>query len=145
MKPEKKRSPNLSDTVKTGIGKLSPLLGQAFSFLRTNTEKAESQFKEIFQTTSGQVREKAEETRRAVRLRMAVLELEHHLNRLYPQIGKTVCDLVEAGKKSVLSDPDLKARLELAAEYHRRLEELKEEQVALHKREADDPETEEQG
>jgi hypothetical protein len=111
-----------------GMDKLLLFMAQALSFFRANREKTSSQFKELFHTTSDQVREKAEETRRAVKLRMAVLEIEHHLNRLYPQIGKLTCDLLDTGKRSVLQDADLKSRIEMAAEYRERLRDLKQEQ-----------------
>ncbi len=76
--------------------------------------------------------EKAEETRKAVKLRMAILEIEHHLNRLYPQIGKIACDLAEEGKRTLFQDSDLKERIEMAAEYRERLRELRAQQEAHH-------------
>ena len=105
-------------------------LDWTLSLLRINTAKTRQQVEQIFRVTSGQVREKAEETRQRVRLRMATLELEHHLNRLYPQIGKIVCDLADDGKKMLLNDTELKPRIEMAAEYRQRLDALREEQEA---------------
>jgi len=55
-----------------------------------------------------------------VQIRMAMLEIEHHLSRLYPQIGKQLCDQAEQRAVAGL-DKDLQAKLDLAAEYGQRL------------------------
>jgi hypothetical protein len=95
------------------------------SFLRSKTEDTRHQLKEVFYSTSDQVLEKAEETRKSVKLRMAILEIEHHLNRLYPQIGKLACDLHAQASHDWPQDPDLKAKMELAEEYRGRLAQLR--------------------
>ena len=95
-------------------------------FIRENTEHAKEQVQDLFQATSEQVSEKTDETRRVVQVRMAIMELEHHLSRLYPQIGKLLCDLTERQLPAPLLDKDLRARLDVAAEYRARL-------AALHK------------
>ena len=95
------------------------------SFLRSKTEDTRHQLKEAFYSTSDQVLEKAEETRKSVKLRMAILEIEHHLNRLYPQIGKLTCDLHARGESDWPSDPDLRAKMDLAEEYRERLDALR--------------------
>ena len=128
MKPEKENSQYFSDILKNGLVKLIPALGRLFFSFQVNSEKTREQVREIFQTASGQVREKAEETRQAVKLRMAIMEIEHHLNRLYPQIGKLVCDLAE-GKKDPLKNPEIKSKIELAEEYRERLKELRAEPI----------------
>jgi hypothetical protein len=97
------------------------------SFLRSKTEDTRHQLKEVFYSTSDQVLEKAEETRKSVKLRMAILEIEHHLNRLYPQIGKLTCDLHAEHLTDWPENPDLKAKVELAEEYRQRLAELRKE------------------
>jgi predicted DNA-binding protein len=79
----------------------------------------------VLYSTSDQVLEKAEETRKSVKFRMAILEIEHHLNRLYPQIGKLTCDLAEKGAKDWQKDKNLKTKIDLAEEYRQRLDELK--------------------
>lgn len=132
MKSDKDRNSLFSNAFRLGMDKLLWSAGQVLPFLRSDREHTGYQFKEIFNTTSDLVREKAEVTKRAVKLRMAVLELEHHLNRLYPQIGKITCDLAAEGKKTILQDEALKSRIELAAEYRQRLQKLKEEQEAHH-------------
>lgn len=134
MNPEKNQPNYLSNALKKGVERLVPFASHLFSFLRLNTEKTRHQFSEIFAITSDQVREKAEETKRAVKLRMTMLEIEHHLNRLYPQIGKIACDLAEQGKKNPLNNAELKQKIELADEYRERLKELKNEQTSLHQK-----------
>lgn len=128
MKSDKDTGQIFAQAFRLGMDKLLLFAAQSLSFFRSNSEKTRSQFTEIFHTTSDQVREKAEETRRAVKLRMAVLEIEHHLNRLYPQIGKITCDLLENGKRSLLKNEDLKNRVEMAGEYRERLKNLRAEQ-----------------
>lgn len=115
----------LSNLVRKGVDKLVPLLARLFSFVHLSSAKTRDRFREIFHTTSGQVREKAGETTKAVKLRMTMLEIEHHLNRLYPQIGKITCDLSDKGKKMLLNDDDLKGKVKLAKEYRDRLTELR--------------------
>ena len=105
-----------------------------FSVIRTKTDSTRNQLKEVFYSTSDQMLEKAEGTRRSVKIRMAILEIEHHLNRLYPQIGKIVCDLSASGAKSWLRDKDLKIKMDLAEEYRQRLTELKQELDAHHQK-----------
>jgi len=95
------------------------------SFLRNKTEDTRHQLKEVFYSTSDQVLEKAEETRKSVKLRMAILEIEHHLNRLYPQIGKLTCDLDAQGREDWPNDADLRAKMDLAEEYRDRLNALR--------------------
>ncbi|NIP72732.1 MAG: hypothetical protein GWO16_06705, partial [Gammaproteobacteria bacterium] len=56
---------------------------------------------------------------------MAILEIEHHLNRLYPQIGKLACDLAATNADDWATDADLRAKIELAEEYRARLGELR--------------------
>ena len=114
--------------IQLGIDKILLFGAQIFSFMRNESDENRGRLRELFDSTSGQVREKAESTKRAVKLRMAVLEIEHHLNRLYPQIGKITCDLSEEGVHTVLQDEDLKSRIELASEYRERLKELRSEQ-----------------
>jgi hypothetical protein len=97
------------------------------TFLRSKTEDTRHQLKEVFYSTSDQVLERAEETRKSVKLRMAMLEIEHHLNRLYPQIGKLTCDLSASRGDGWPDDPDLRAKVELAEEYRGRLDALRKE------------------
>jgi len=105
-----------------------------FSVIRTKTDSTRSQLKEVFYSTSDQMLEKAEGTRKSVKMRMAILEIEHHLNRLYPQIGKIVCDLSASGAKSWSRDKNLKIKMDLAEEYRQRLTELKQELDAHQKK-----------
>jgi hypothetical protein len=96
-------------------------------FIRDNTEHAREQVQDLFQVTAEHVSEKTGEARKTVQIRMAALELEHHLNRLYPQIGKLLCDLAERQLAAPLLDKDLRAKLDLAAEYRERLAALRKE------------------
>ncbi len=105
-----------------------------FSVIRSKTDNTRNQLKEVFYSTSDQMLEKAEGTRKSVKMRMAILEIEHHLNRLYPQIGKVVCDLSADGAKSWTKDKNLKIKMDLAEEYRQRLTELKQELDAHHQR-----------
>lgn len=114
--------------IQLGIDKILLFGAQVFSFFRGDVDKNRGRLRELFDTTSEQVREKAESTKRAVKLRMAVVEIEHHLNRLYPQIGKITCDLADEGVNTILQNEELKTRIELAAEYRQRLKELRSEQ-----------------
>ena len=137
---EKNQPSILLDIVRSATDKAIPFLAQGISLLRFNSEKTREQVKEMFHSTSDQVLEKAEATRQAVKLRMAILEIEHHLSRLYPQIGKLLCDLAEDGKKSFHQNPDVKTKLELAAEYRERLAELKAHQKEHHRtKQEEDP------
>lgn len=135
MKPEKEKNQLFAKALRLGVDKLLLFGAHALSFARSNSGTGRSKFKELFDTTSDQVREKAEITKRAVKLRMAVLEIEHHLNRLYPQIGKITCDLADRGVKTILQDEALKSRIEMADEYRQRLKELKAEQEEHHSEE----------
>jgi predicted membrane GTPase involved in stress response len=96
-------------------------------FIRDNTGHAREQVQDLFQTTAEHVAEKTGEARRAIQLRMAIVEIEQHLNRLYPQIGKLLCDLIERQESAPLLDKDLRAKTELAAEYRGRLSALRRE------------------
>lgn len=129
MAEEKKSDPNSTSERSSGMKRgLDQLLEQSanwFSLLRAKTEDTRHQIKEVLYSTSDQVLEKAEETRKSVKFRMAILEIEHHLNRLYPQIGKLTCDLVEKGAKDWQKDKNLKTKIDLAEEYRQRLNELK--------------------
>ena len=139
MKPEKSENQLFFKAIQLGVDRILLFGAQVISFFRGDAGNSRGKIRELFDTTSDQVREKAESTKRAVKLRMAVLEIEHHLNRLYPQIGKITCDLAEDGVKAILQDEALKSRIELAAEYRERLSELKseqQEQYAVQKKEA---------
>ena len=81
--------------------------------------------KRFYERTSEQFIEKTEETKRTVRLRMAILDIEHHLNRLYPDIGNMACDLWKAGETPLLDNDELKAKVELVWEYLERRETLR--------------------
>ncbi|MCZ6474350.1 MAG: hypothetical protein O7A08_09775 [SAR324 cluster bacterium] len=120
------------NAIRLGVDKLLLFFARAFPFLRGESGKTGQQIKDMLSSTSEMVREKAEFTKKAVKLRMAVVEIEHHLNRLYPQIGKITCDLADEGKKSILQNKAIKNRIEVAAEYRERLQELKAEQAAHH-------------
>lgn len=129
MAEEKKSDPNStperSSGFKRGMDQLMEQSANLFSMLRSKTEGTLPQIKEVLYSTSDQVLGKAEETRKSVKFRMAILEIEHHLNRLYPQIGKLTCDLVEKGAKDWQKDKNLKTKIDLAEEYRQRLDELK--------------------
>lgn len=84
--------------------------------------------KQIFDTTSDQVLQRAEDTRRAVKLRMAIMDVEHNLNRLYAQIGKLSCDAAPEDSEEIPIRGDLADKLSLAREYRQRLATLREEQ-----------------
>jgi hypothetical protein len=100
-------------------------------FIRDNTERTRDQVHDLFVTTAEQVSEKTGEARKMVQIRMAALEIEHHLNRLYPQIGKLLCDLTERQLPAPLLDKDLRAKLDLATEYGERLAALRKELDAV--------------
>lgn len=94
--------------------------------------------KRLYDKTSEQFREKTEETKKTVRLRMAILDIEHHLNRLYPDIGKLACDLWKRGEIPLLDNADLRAKVKLVWEYRDRRDELKAElQTVLDERRKD--------
>jgi hypothetical protein len=99
------------------------------AFLRTGEWKED--LKRLYDKTSEQFREKTEETKKAVRLRMAILDIEHHLNRLYPDIGKLACDLWKRGETPLLDNAELRAKVELVWEYRDRRDALKAELQAL--------------
>lgn len=113
------------DQAKRSLGDALGRITSWLSFLRDNTADTRHQIKEALYSTSDQVLEKAEETRKTVRLRMAILEIEHHLNRLYPQIGKIMCDRADESPKQVPKDPAIKEKVVLAQEYRVRLEALR--------------------
>jgi len=98
--------------------------------LRGNGEWKDD-LKRLYEKTSEQFREKTEETRKTVRLRMAILDIEHHLNRLYPDIGKLACDLWKRGEVPLLNNPDLRSKVELVWEYLERRDALKSELQAV--------------
>ena len=129
---EQKFDQKFTGVLKTLADFLIGMGASLLSLLKINTEKTREQVRSIVFTTSDHVLEKAEETRVGVKLRMGIMEMEHHLNRLYPQIGKITCDMAaQSTRKNPLSDPVLKAKIELAEEYRARVLELKE-QLALH-------------
>ena len=100
------------------------------SFLRGNSEWKDD-FKRLYERTSEQFREKTEETKKTVRLRMAILDIEHHLNRLYPDIGKLACDLWKRGETPLLDNEELSAKVEMVWEYRERRDALKAELQAF--------------
>jgi hypothetical protein len=100
------------------------------ALLRGNGEWKED-LKRLYEKTSEQFRERTEETKKTVRLRMAVLDIEHHLNRLYPDIGKMACDLWKRGEIPLLNNAELRAKVELVWEYRERRDALKAELQAL--------------
>jgi len=123
--PELKDEQNFVEAIKKALTLAFYYVTQAFSFLRQNTERTREQVRTLVYSTSDQVLVKAEETHKGVKIRMAILELEHHLNRLYPQIGKVTCDLAAKGERELLSNEELSVRIKLAEEYRIRLGELK--------------------
>ena len=131
---------SFSGTLRRRFGQGVYYLTQWFSMLKVGTENTRHQLKEAFYTTSDQVLEKAEVTRKSVKIRMAMLEIEHHLNRLYPQIGKIACDLSASasGTKNWAKDEQLKSKINLAEEYRQRLAELKQE-LTEHQRKSRPP------
>jgi len=138
MEPSKPTPTEVADRLaallRRGLDQVLYFLAHGFSFLRHRTEDTRHQLKEVFYSTSDQVLEKAEETRKSVKLRMAILEIEHHLNRLYPQIGKIACDLAAERKDALPDDADLRAKVELAEEYRGRLGELRQQLEARQQR-----------
>ena len=115
-----------------GLGRnLTARLPRLSESLRGKTEETSHRLRRLYERTSSQVLEKTEETRKTVRLRMAILDIEHHLNRLYPDIGKTACDLWEIGKTPLRSNRDLRSKVELVKEYRARRNALNEELQAL--------------
>jgi len=94
------------------------------AFLRGNSEWKED-LRRLYEKTSEQFREKTEETKKTVRLRMAILDIEHHLNRLYPDIGKMACDLWKRGETPLLDNAELRGKVKLVWEYRDRRDALK--------------------
>jgi len=123
--PTPDSGPQLATLLRRFLDQALYLFMNWLSFLRSKTEDTRHQLKEVFYSTSDQVLEKAEETRKSVKLRMAILEIEHHLNRLYPQIGKLACDLHAQGDQEWTQSADLRDKVELAEEYRERLAELR--------------------
>ncbi|MBI3993476.1 MAG: hypothetical protein HY342_09395 [Candidatus Lambdaproteobacteria bacterium] len=120
------------------MDRIRELLARFFYALRTiwpeNSGDIGRKAKLIFDTTSDQFLEKAQETRRAVKLRMAIMDVEHSLNRVYTQIGKLSCDVARDGVEAIPVNGDLAEKLELAREYRQRLEELRKEQESQQRR-----------
>ena len=116
------------------VGKLLKSLAEWIpvlpAFLRGNSEWKED-LKRLYEKTSEQFREKTEETKKTVRMRMAILDIEHHLNRLYPDIGKLACDLWKRGEVPLLGNDELRAKVELVWEYRERRDALKADLQAL--------------
>ena len=100
------------------------------TILRGDSEWTED-LKRLYEKTSEQFRENTEETRKTVRLRMAILDIEHHLNRLYPDIGKLACDLWKRGEVPLLNSPELRSKVQLVWEYLERRDSLKTELQAV--------------
>jgi hypothetical protein len=125
--PSHDNGSQLSTLLRRVLDQALYMLMNWIAFLRSKTEDTRHQLKEVFYHTSDQVLERAEETRKSVKLRMAILEIEHHLNRLYPQIGKLTCDLHAKHDPGWPDDPDLHSKVELAEEYRERLGELRKE------------------
>lgn len=118
-------SPKLQAAWRRVMDLLTSLGTQVVGLLRQHTHRTREQVQQLFYSTSDQVLERAEETRRAVRLRMAIMEIEHHLNRLYPQIGKQACDLMADGRGNPAEDEAWRGKVELAEEYRTRLRTLR--------------------
>ncbi|MDH4121499.1 MAG: hypothetical protein OEV94_07335 [Deltaproteobacteria bacterium] len=74
---------------------------------------------------TGNVMEKTEEVSRVMKLRMAILDIEHHLNRLYPDIGKTTYDLWAKKETPLLDNPSLRSKIEMVHDYRNRLDDLR--------------------
>ena len=121
--PEERRNPGTTPLQKV-YDQLVGSASRTFQFLKGNTERTREQVQELFQHTAEQVSAKTGEARRVVQIRMAVLEIEHHLGRLYPQIGSQLCDQVEKDSLAGLNK-DLQSKLDLAAEYRQRLVQLR--------------------
>lgn len=138
-KKEKPWSGALGATLKKRLEEAAFQGMKVFSVIRSKTDGTRNQLKEVFYSTSDQMLEKAEGTRKSVKMRMAILEIEHHLNRLYPQIGKIVCDLSAEGAKGWTKDKSLKMKMDLAEEYRQRLTELKGELDAHQKKDRAKP------
>ena len=114
----------LTDAFRNLAKGVAGVLPRVPSGLRGKTEATSNQLRKIYERTSSQVLEKTEETKKSVRLRMAILDIEHHLNRLYPDIGKTACDLWEQGKTPLRNNKELRSKVELVKEYRARRNEL---------------------
>ena len=122
------------DEEKSGSGPLTNAAGKLLRSVREGFPglsglfgggEWKSDLKRFYERTSEQFIEKTEETKRTVRLRMAILDIEHHLNRLYPDIGNMACDLWKAGETPLLDNDELKAKVELVWEYLERRETLR--------------------
>jgi len=123
------------DALKQGLAQAMRQMAGWFAFLRDNTRDTRHQLKETFYQTSDTVLEKAESARKSVKLRMSILEMEHNLNRLYPQIGKMLCDQALQDKKAMPKDETLRQKIADADEYRKRVDELKE-KLSAHQEEA---------
>ncbi|MDH4224230.1 MAG: hypothetical protein OEW12_01120 [Deltaproteobacteria bacterium] len=133
---KKPKSPKSSST--TGE-KENPLVGalrrgaeNLVSFTRGAISPAKAggpgkNIRDFISRTTDALTEKTMETTQAVKLRMAILEIEHHLNRLYPDIGKTTYDLWASKQTPLLDNPDLKSKIEMVQTYRQRLDALKKE------------------
>ena len=116
----------IKSAVKSGMDQLTDAVMEGVSSLKRRG--VGEHFEDLMNNAPAQVMEKAGETKKAMQVRMAIRELEHHLNRLYPQIGKRTCDLAATGEKKLLENEELAKMVELASEYATRLKELREHQ-----------------
>jgi hypothetical protein len=124
MDGEKSRGAPLLNALGRLLKAIAEWLPLLPAMLRGDGEWKED-LRRLYEKTSEQFREKTEETRKTVRLRMAILDIEHHLNRLYPDIGKLACDLWKRGEVPLLNNPELKSKVELVWEYLERRDALK--------------------
>ncbi|MBI4081026.1 MAG: hypothetical protein HY423_00305 [Candidatus Lambdaproteobacteria bacterium] len=112
-----------------GLRKLRDFAPQAIAWtltlLRTTSRSARHEMEQLFDRPQGEDLSITGDTRMEVRLRMAILELEHHLARLYPQIGKLACDLVAHHAEQPLGDEEIQTKVALALEYRVRLADLR--------------------
>ncbi len=98
---------------------------RALDTVKGTTQRTKDQVQDLLLGAAEQIGDKAKETRHLVELRLAALEVEQNLSRLYPQIGKLICDAAEQGAAPAMPDRDLQAKLDLAGEYRKRLLELR--------------------
>jgi len=122
---EKDKKPADKDMVSSVKDGAQQMVGMVKRVLSLNDPEGHMSLKDMWQRTSDTVVEKADEAKRSVQLRVSIHDIENHLNRLYPDIGKTAFDLWSRGEVPLLNNKDLKLKLETAKEYSDRLQALR--------------------
>lgn len=111
--------------------------GRFLFALRPHMERTGEGVQRFVRSATGQVRTQSEGARHNMKQRMTMLELQHHLSRLYPQIGRLACDM-QADQRLQHEDEELTHLVEQAQEYRQRLKEIEAERASARETNAED-------